>query len=246
MLIGNILTLIVFCYSLTVSGQIDILQPESTDSQIINHTYYTLSYSEQHEQAEWVIYKLTNARLVTGQLKRTNNFRSDQNVETKSAELLDYKNFGFDRGHLVPAGDMKFSYEAMSESFLLSNISPQRPGFNRGIWKNLENQIRFWAQTYDSVFIVTAGVLNDSLPKIGINSVSVPSHFYKIVLRLYNDDIASICFVLPNERSDKRLQEFVISIDSLEKLSGIDFFYKLHPVTQNKIECCSDTTAWTW
>ena len=104
--------------------------------QIVNHLGYSLSYNEKNEQASWVAYELT-ADQVRGTVKRKDSFRSDPLIKTGSASLSDYKGSGYDRGHLAPAADMKWSTTAMSESFFMSNMSPQLPGFNRGIWKKL-------------------------------------------------------------------------------------------------------------
>ena len=107
--------------------------------QIIYHTGYTLSYNEKHEQANWVAYELT-AQELAGTVKRKDSFKSDPMVKSESASLADYRKSGYDRGHLIPAADMKWSTTAMSESFYMSNMSPQSPSFNRGIWKKLESQ----------------------------------------------------------------------------------------------------------
>ena len=235
---------IILLFPLPSIGQIDRYFPFSPNPLVVEHSFYTLSYSDKHKQAEWLIYLLTKKRLLNSSTKRLNNFRPDPAIPKMSAELVDYKYSGFDRGHLAPAGDMKFSFMAMSESFLLSNISPQHPNFNRGIWLHLEDQVRTWAKTYDSLYIITAGILTDSLSAIGINKVSIPSYFYKIIFRITTIDTSAICFLLPNEPIENRLQDFVISIDSLENLTEIDFFYKLHPLVQERLECCSDTLAW--
>ena len=130
-------TLILLLFSSTLIAQ--ELLPTSTTGQIIKHQYFTLSYSEPHEQAEWVYYKLT-PQLINGTQSRTDNFRTDPMVTSGSAQLNDYKGSGFDRGHLCPAADMKINRDAMSETFYMSNMSPQHPSFNRGIWKKLKQQ----------------------------------------------------------------------------------------------------------
>ena len=112
--------------------------------QLVTHLGYSLSYNEKHEQANWVFYELTIDE-VLGSIKRKDQFRADPNIKTGSASLSDYKRSGYDRGHLAPAADMKWSSKAMSESFFMSNMSPQTPSFNRGIWKKLENLVRKWA-----------------------------------------------------------------------------------------------------
>ena len=154
----------------------EILLPEINPNDIIvKHYAYTLNYNEEHEQAEWVAYILTKDR-VYGTVKRTNNFRPDPKVKTGSATLADYKGSGYDRGHLAPAADMKWSATAMSESFYMSNMSPQRPGFNRGIWKRLEQLVRTWAVEYEEIHVVTGPVLKGSFKSIGPNQVSVPEY----------------------------------------------------------------------
>ena len=203
--------------------------------QLVNHLGYSLSYNEKHEQANWVLYELTIDE-VLGSVKRKDQFRSDPNVKTGTASLSDYKRSGYDRGHLAPAADMKWSSKAMSESFFMSNMSPQAPSFNRGIWKKLENLIRQWAVENESLYIVTGGILIDGLKTIGSNEVSVPDYFYKVILDNETSDLKAIGFIIPNKKSSKLLFEYAISVDDVEKKTGIDFFYLLPDVIQDKIE----------
>ena len=151
------------------------LYQHSYSGELTSHSRYILSYVETHEQAEWVYYKL-NSNLANGNIERSNNFKEDYSVSTGSAKPSDYKYSGYDRGHLAPAGDMKSSYTAMSESFYMSNISPQNPSFNRGGWKKLESLVRSWANSSE-IHIVTAGLLTGELTKIGSTGVSVPRYF---------------------------------------------------------------------
>ena len=130
-------------------------KPYSTTSTVINHNYYSVSYSEKYEQAEWIAYKLTSS-MIAGYAERKNNFKEDPLATTRSATLADYKGSGYDRGHLCPAADMKISQEAMNESFYMSNMSPQNAGFNRGVWKRLEEKVRYLVESNDSIFSVTA------------------------------------------------------------------------------------------
>ena len=204
-----------------------------SEGEIIRHKYYTLSYNEDHEQANWVHYKL-NPTLLDGTMPRINSFKADPNVSTKSAELSDYKGSGYDRGHLAPAGDIKYSKESMIESFFLSNMSPQNPSFNRGIWRKLEEAIRRWGKKI-KIYIATAGVLNiKSLGSIGRNKVTIPSKYYKV---LYSPEKNSmIGFLLPNIGSSSELKSFVVSVDSIESITGIDFFHELPDEIENKLE----------
>jgi endonuclease G len=147
--------------------------PTSTTGQVIYHEGYSLSYSEPHEQAEWVAYELKKSHLVKANFKRP-YFEIDNVVKTGAASWRNYKNSGFDRGHLVPAADKNYSQQAYHETFLTSNISPQRHAFNAGIWNTLEQKVRYWARKYNGVYVVTGGVLRGELETIGNEEVAVP------------------------------------------------------------------------
>ncbi|MFM7566148.1 MAG: DNA/RNA non-specific endonuclease [Flavobacteriales bacterium] len=212
---------------------------------VIRHEGYQLQYSEKHEQAVWVAYHLTEEETVK-KFNRTDNFIPDPKVSTGSAMASDYANSGYDRGHLAPAADMGWSERAMSESFYYSNMSPQEPGFNRGIWKKLEEQVRAWAVTYTSVYIVTGPLLTDGLVKIGGNGVSVPKYYYKVILDYRGEDSKAIGFLMPNAYSASDLASFAVPIDQVEKETGIDFFPKLPDGLEDKVEKEVCVSCWSW
>jgi endonuclease G len=211
------------------------LSPSSSGNQIIQHTNYSLSYNEQAEQADWVSYKLTPSS-ISNDIGRTNDFREDSLVQNGSATLADYWHSGYDRGHLAPAGSMKNDTESMSESFFMSNMSPQIPGFNRGVWKRLEEKVRYWVESNDSVFVTTGPILDKPIDTIGTNNVIVPRAYYKTLLAFKDDIVMGIAFLLPHEESDKSLYSFATSIDSIEVITGIDFYRDLEPPIQTKVE----------
>jgi endonuclease G len=219
--------------------------PSSTLGQIVHHEGYSLSYSEPHEQAEWVAYELKKIHLSKINHKRP-YFEIDKSVKTGAAHWRNYKNSGYDRGHLCPAGDRRYSQTAHDETFLTSNISPQEHEFNSGIWNTLEQKVRYWASKYDGVFVVTGGVLNSDLKSIGDDHVSVPNQFYKIVLDSNSGKTKMIAFLIPHENSSLPLYEFVVSVDSLEGLTGIDFFPELNDEVENKLEASSSYKEWSF
>ncbi len=212
--------------------------------QIIEHYAYTLSYNEEYEQANWVAYSLKSSELIKV-AKRSNRFKPDPFVKTKSANTKDYTKTGFDRGHLAPAADMAFSITAMEESFYMSNISPQRPKFNRGIWKKLEENVRNWTEKEGHLFIVTGPVLTDNPTDfIGRTSkVVVPNYFYKAILDTTGTDKA-IAFILPNRGSKQPLSDFAVSIDSLEIVLGRDLFHNLSDDVEFNIEKSVGYSDW--
>src|SRR5690554_1002638 len=217
--------------------------PASTTGAIVEHNYYTLSYSEEHEQSEWVAYELKKSDLSNNNFDRP-YFNEDDKVTTGSADWGNYKNSGYDRGHLVPAGDRKMSYEAYEETFLTSNISPQDREFNSGIWNRLEQKVRYWADKYDGVYVVTGGVLKGDMKTIGDENVSVPNEFYKIVVDVTDGNYKAISFIIPNRPSSQTFYKYVVSIDEIEAKTGIDFFPNLPDSIETSLEQQVDVKAW--
>jgi endonuclease G, mitochondrial len=202
--------------------------PTSTTGEIVRHKYYTLSYSENDEQAEWVAYVLTRQRLQMDWQDRPDLFETDPLVRTGSATLSDYRSSGYDRGHLAPAADMAFNTTAITESFFLSNISPQVRDFNHGVWKELEELSRDWAIKFNKLYVVTGPLLKDGgKGEIGANRVTVPTAYYKILLDLSETNPKAIAFIVPNEVSYDPLFKYVVTIDEVEKQTGINFYPKL-------------------
>lgn len=219
------------------------LRPTSTTGTIIDHAFFSLSYAEKHEQAEWVAYPLYKEQLSKLDHERP-YFVEDRSVRSGSAHWRNYKNSGYDRGHLCPAGDRRFSYDAYHETFLTSNISPQDHDFNSGIWNRLEQKVRYWANQYDGVYIVTGGILKKGLRSIGDERVSVPEEFYKIIFDASNGKNKVIAFLIPNEPSSKSFYDYVVSVDVIEEKTGIDFFPKLNDSEEKKLEASIDLKNW--
>ncbi|MBK8969703.1 MAG: DNA/RNA non-specific endonuclease [Lewinellaceae bacterium] len=221
----------------------DAILPESATGAIVRHTYYTLSYSEDHEQAEWVAYELTRERLNKNWVERGSSFRPDPDVRTESATPNDYRGSGYDRGHLVPAADMAFNDLAMNETFFMSNMSPQVRGFNGGVWRELEECTRDWARQFEKLYVVTGPILSRrALGQIGFSKVTVPPGYFKVLLA--PDQHRAIAFVLPNEISTNPLMEYATTIDKVEELTGIDFFPQLLSGLDEELEGSLDKSAW--
>lgn len=253
LLIVLIILFIVMCYitpseseTLSASGEYtDLELPYPIPGeQIVRHTGYILSYNEEAEQPSYVAYELTREE-VYGALDRGDDFREDKSIKTGSAVLSDYKGSGYDRGHMAPAADFKWSAEAMSDTFYLSNMSPQVPSFNRGIWGDLEAVVRQMAVDNEKVYIATGPVLTDGPYRtIGKNQVAVPNQYYKVILDYTDPDIKAIGFVLPNSDETEKLETYVMSIDEVEKITGLDFFYQLPDDEEAVIESSVDVSKW--
>ncbi len=213
----------------------DNFMPSSTTGAIVEHSYYTLSYNEPFEQAEWVAYIIKNSHLTRNQRKRP-FFIEDPKVKTKSADWRNYKGSGYDRGHLCPAGDRRFSEQAYNETFYTSNISPQNRDFNAGVWNRLELQVRDWARRYTELFVVTGGVLEPGLQEIGEEDVDVPKYYYKIIARGEPSNPKILAFLFLGMESTKPLRQFTVSVDEIEKRTGIDFFENLPNESEARLE----------
>ncbi len=215
-------------------GQLKFLP--SSNGEVVEHTYYSLSYLEEHEQAEWVHYKL-NSTMLKGEIPRKKNYTIDRKVSTGSAKTSDYTNSGFDRGHLVPAADMKMDFTSVKEAAYMSNISPQKPKFNQAVWKKLEEHARDLAKKSE-LYITTGGVLSSAnLKKIGKNNVSVPDQFYKIIYDVKNQKM--FAYLMPNKKIESR-EKYVVTVDAIEALTGIDFYADLSDDLEDKLEASEE------
>jgi endonuclease G len=209
--------------------------PSSTTGEIVQHSYFSLSYNERYEQAEWVAYALQKEHLTFDDRERP-YFIEDPYVSTKSADWRNYKGSGYDRGHLVPAGDRRFSKQAYDETFYTSNISPQNREFNAGVWSRLEKQTRKWAMRYKTLYIITGGILVTGLDKIGDEDVALPDYFYKVIAKENKGDLEVLAFLMKGEEQNKPIQNFLVPVDLIEELTGIDFFYEINKEAQESIE----------
>lgn len=213
------------------------------DATILEKHGFTIGFAKKYKNAYWVAYKL-DCKETNGKIERGNYFREDEILGKYSPNTDDYYLSGYDKGHLIPAGDNTSDSLAMHDSFLMSNVSPQVPSFNRGIWKTLESQVRDWACKYDSLYIITGPVLNNSLPRLGKGKIAIPDYFYKSIL-LYNKDYQSIItFYMYQYTKDENLFDFVITTDSLETILGFDLFSNLDNKVENVLESRIDTTFW--
>lgn len=213
----------------------DFFLPTSTTGELVFHEHFALSYHETFEQAEWIAYTLEPKHLTYDDRERP-YFIEDPKVKSKSADWRNFRGSGYDRGHLCPAGDRRFSEQAYNETFYTSNISPQNANFNAGIWNELELKIRQWCKQYGTLYISTGGILEKGLPTIGEEEVAVPKAYFKIVARGDEKKLKVLAFLIPHQDTRASLQEFLVTVDTLEELTGINFFNNLTDSLENEIE----------
>jgi endonuclease G len=212
--------------------------------QIIEHIGYTVSYNSDWKIPNWVAYELTKQE-VEGVTPRSNNFMPDPEVKYgMSATTDDYRNTGWDRGHMAPAADMKWSEQAMKESFYLSNICPQNKNLNSGIWKDLEEQVRALATQKGNIYVVCGPIVSKKPQTIGYNKVAIPDAFFKVLLQNNNGEWSAIAFMFANESGRKPLATYAMSVEDMQIITDIDFFPTLPNDIEQKVEGEVDFTKW--
>lgn len=211
--------------------------------QIKEYAGFTLSFNKENHTPNWVGWELL-ATEVGGSVARSNRFWSDDDIYECSTHA-DYKRSGYDRGHMIPAADQKWNEQAMDDCFVMANICPQDRALNSGAWNTLEDKCRLWAKR-DSAIIIVAGPIYDKSDKIfiGESKVRVPSAFFKVIISPYTNTPKGIAFIYPNMSSPGNMQNYVMTIDQVEQITEIDFFYNLPDEIENKIESVSSFKEW--
>lgn len=216
--------------------------------EVVVHPGHMLVYSEKHEQPKWVAH-IAVPDLITGNLARIDSFLPDPLVKTGTAVTADYWNSGFDRGHMVPSADMRWNFDALKGTYYYSNICPQTPDLNRGAWAELED----WGRRYVNfskrrIFVVTGPVLRDGLPTLQKadrkNEVSIPELFWKVIADLDGEQPKAIAFVMRNAAQEYPPISYSVPVDSVEKLTGLDFFPELDDALEDRIEAMREPKDW--
>lgn len=204
--------------------------------QRVDHLGYSLLYNADYKTPYWVAWHVDKERL-KGNTRRADNFLPDPAIDGPQAITSDYSRSGYDRGHMCPAGDMKWSRQAMQESFYLSNICPQNPNLNRGDWKRLEEKTRELASSHGEIFVCCGPIYNNKRPKrIGAHRVGVPDAFFKVLLIYNGKNSRASGFIYPNHAGHKKMSAYAVTIDEVESITGIDFFPALPDEIENKVE----------
>ena len=233
--------------SAPVAGGDELLSqdtPDGVPEQMLRRAGYTASYNKTTKLPNWVAWHLTADR-TTGPAKRSGvDFQADMDVPAPRAEDSDYYGSGYDRGHMCPAADNKYSEKAMEESFLFTNMCPQNGNLNRGDWNEMEQACRRWAKEYGGVYVVCGPILYKGKHKtIGKNKVVVPEAFFKVVLRT-GENPKAIGFIYKNAEGNRPKGDYVNTVDEVERITGIDFFPELPDDVENKVEATADIADW--
>ena len=217
---------------------------KNTSEQILYREGYTVSYNKDNKIPNWVAWCLT-ADHTSGPYRRPGNaWHEDLDVPEPRATLADYRKSGWTRGHMCPAGDNKWSQDAMYDSFLFTNCCPQDANLNSGDWNQIEMACRRWAEKFGEIYIVCGPILfNKKHETIGPNKVVVPEAFFKVVLCL-NGKPKGIGFIRRNSDSSRRNDLYVNSIKEIERITGITFFPSLPKDVSESVKSQANLNAW--
>lgn len=235
----SLLTLVLLIITFCSYSQIDYLEIPKFDSTYVQHSEFSLCFSKTHKLAFWSAYELNPSDTVNNYERSTKYIKDDllSDIGIITATATDYKNSGYDRGHLTPANDMRYEYTATLEVNMYSNIVPQNPSFNRGIWNILESNVTNLTNKYSNIYIVTGPIFTENMKKIG--TVSVPEFYYKVIVVYDGIQYKGIGFIVPNKKCEN-ISNYSVPINYVETLTGIDFFFRLDDNTETIIEKNSD------
>lgn len=230
-------------YSGDIAELYKVAVPDDVCEEIVNYTGFTVSFNPEHHIPNYVVWELTGDE-TDGKEPRYNKFSADDDV-SGCPTLDDYRNSGYDRGHMAPAADMKWDRQAMIDSHYLTNICPQTHSLNGGAWASLENKCREWARRDSAIIIICGPVLTDRITRhIGDSEVSVPERFFKVILSPFSEPVRGIGFIMPNGTVAGGMQKAAVSIDEVEAITGYDFFSSLPDEIENEVESQANFNQW--
>jgi len=218
-------------------------------NRIFRNSSFMVGYSDYRGNPLWVTYKLSQIPSNSRRLKRPSSFSSDWRNIT-SIKQTDYTNSGYDRGHLAPnyAISRLYGKEAQKSTFLMTNISPQKPNLNRKIWQRLEEvEVKYFTKKFKKIWVTTGPIFDKKITKLKSSDyVEIPDAFYKIFVGVNdNQEPKMLALIIPQTvKGYEPFSKFVVTVDKVEELSGFDFFSKLDDRLESKLEASKDMKPW--
>ena len=224
-------------------GLEEVIIPAGLAQQIKEYTGFTVCFNKDNHTPNYVAWELLGTE-VTNLVDRSDNFWQDTEIEGCPAHR-DYTGSGYDRGHMCPAADQKWSEEAMNDCFVMANMCPQDHQLNAGAWETLESKERTWAKRDSAIMIIAGPIYEETDTKrLGSIGVRVPSSYFKALLAPYVDSPRAIAFVYPNSPAPGNMKDYAMTVDQLEEILGYDLFSALPDDLENKIESEFSFTEW--
>lgn len=220
-----------------------VVFPRGMSNMVVKYKGYTAHFNKQLHIPNCVTYEITAAE-ARGKRERSGNFERDENVPG-CPNWWDYRDSGYDRGHMAPAGDMKWDEQAMNETFYLTNVCPQDAALNAGLWNDIEMKVREWARRDKSIVVITGPVMGKKYDVIGQDvDVAVPEAFFKVLLSPATTPVKAIAFICPNRPCGGPLKSYAVSVDEVEERTGMNFFNSLPDDVENSIEATCNLNQW--
>jgi endonuclease G len=217
--------------------------PVGVNDTLVMYDAFGVHFNSERGIANCAAYELVRSEL-NGAVERSGEFLQDLGVKgCPSPE--DYAGCGLDRGHLVPAADLKWNEDAMRQSFLMTNICPMHKALNEGGWAKLEEKVREWTARDSALVVFTGPIVSDGDTALAGGRVKVPSAYFKVVMAPCVKPMRAIAFIYPNSHSGGRLRQYAVSVDEVESRTGLDFFPTLPVDEQQRIESPVNLDAWT-
>jgi endonuclease G len=217
--------------------------PNSMSDTLVRYDAFMVHFNSARGIANCAAYELVCNEL-NGNAERMGEFMQDPGVKGCPSPQ-DYAGCGMDRGHLVPAGDLKWSENAMRQSFLLTNVAPMHKALNEGGWAKLEEKLREWTARDSALLVFTGPVISDGDTTLANGRITVPSAYYKVIVAPCVRPVRAIAFIYPNGHSGGRLSQYTVSVDEVERRTGLDFFPTLPQEEQKRLEAPVNLDAWT-
>ena len=216
--------------------------PHGMNDTLVRYDAFDVHFNGERGIANCTVYEFVVNEL-NGTAERSGDFMPDTGV-MGCPSLQDYAGSGMDRGHLVPAADLKWSADAMRQSFLLTNVAPMHKALNEGGWAKLEEKVREWAARDSALLVFTGPVVSESDTTLSSGRVTVPSAYYKVIIAPCVRPVRAIAFIYPNGHSGGRLRQYAVSVDEVERRTGLDFFPFLTSEEQKSLESPVNLDAW--
>ena len=216
--------------------------PHGMNDTLVRYDAFDVHFNGERGIANCTVYEFVVNEL-NGTAERSGDFMPDTGVKG-CPSLQDYAGSGMDRGHLVPAADLKWSADAMRQSFLLTNVAPMHKALNEGGWAKLEEKVREWTARDSALLVFTGPVVSESDTTLSSGRVAVPSAYYKVIIAPCVRPVRAIAFIYPNGHSGGRLRQYAVSVDEVERRTGLDFFPFLTSEEQKSLESPVNLDAW--
>lgn len=245
-LLALIVVISFFCCCSTTRTLLYELPSHVQSEKIVRYSAFTVSYNSITMNPEWVAYELTKEEAEGNVTSRNGrNFVQDSHFKGKQADYYDYNNTGWDKGHLAPAADMKWSEQAMDECFYFTNCSPQNHEFNSGMWNCLENNVRSWARKCGRVYVITGPIFEkNQYGSLGTDKVVIPDAYFKACVVPKGDGYSAIGFIMDNAALSGKLESYACTVDELENVIGLDLFCGMNDHVENEIESVVNWGDW--